>query len=283
MTRHTYVLLTMLWIGSGVAEATDHPPGYVLQETIAVPVNGSVVTSSTVLLPGVSYTIRASGTFSVGGNGDGLGDAEYANFSDPPGSLQDVCGPGSFGQDLGIGIDDTVNDGRKSPFWGTYSPTHEYAVGATGAGAPIGLNYHDCLYTDNRGSLTVEIFRQAALTVELNQAVYGCGETMIVTASLSPGFATGLTDVYVVVRLPNGAYASLRAGGGLVPGIAPFVSGFSWPSGNASSPPLRVELLRYTFTGVEPPGTYTWYSAGTTAGTLNLHGPLATQIFTFTP
>ena len=282
MTRHSYVLLTMLWIGSGVAEATDRPPGYVLQETIAVPVNGSVVTSSTVLLPGVTYTIRASGTFTVGGPGDGLGDAEYANFSDPPGSLQDVCGAGSFGEDLGIGINDTVNDARKSPYWGPYSPTHEYTAGVAGVGAPIRLNYHDCVYPDNRGSLTVEIFRQAGFTVELNQTVFRTGQTMVATACLSPGFASGTADAYVVLQLPTGAYYSLH-GGGLVPGIRPFTSGFGWPPGSAASPLLCLELLRYTFTGVEPPGTYTWYSAGTTTGTLNLHGPLATQIFTFTP
>lgn len=283
MTRPVCIAVIALLVTAAAAGATDRPPGYTLQETISVPVDGSVVMSATTLVTGARYKIRASGTFSVGGPGDGRGDAEYANFSNPPASLQDVCGAGSLGEDLGIGIDDPVIDGRKSPRWGAYSATHEYTIGAPGSGARIGLNYHDCVYGDNSGMLVVEIFRQAGLTVELNQPSFRTGQTMIVTVSLSPGYIAGTADAYVVVQAPNGAYFSPRLGGGLTPGVVPVVPSLAWPPAGASTDPIRVELLRYTFTGVEPAGTYTWYSAGTTPGTLSIAGPLATQAFVFLP
>jgi hypothetical protein len=282
MTRHLCIALTALLLGTGMAEATDHPPGYVLQETIIVPVDGSVVMSASTLAAGVSYKVRASGTFAVGGPGDGQGDAEYANFSNPPGSLQDACGAGSAGEDLGIGINDTVNDSKKFPGWGVYSATHQYTIDARGTGARIQLNYHDCVYQDNNGSLTVEIFRPAGLTVELNQTAFRTGQTMVVTASLTPGYIAGLADAYVVIQAPNGAYYSLTSGR-LVPGIVPFATGFAWPAAGPAPTVLRAELLRYRFTGAELPGTYTWYSAGAPAGTLNIAGPLAVQMFTFAP
>jgi hypothetical protein len=133
-------------------------PGYVLQETITVPVNGSLVSSTTVLKTGILYKIRASGTSNVGGLGDGLGDAEYANFSNPPSSLQDNCGGTPDGVDLGIGIDDSNNDNNKFPLWGNYEPNHVYTIDFAGQGSSISLNYHDCAYNDNSGSLTVEIW-----------------------------------------------------------------------------------------------------------------------------
>jgi hypothetical protein len=76
------------------SEAQSPPiPGFTLLETITVPVDGSSVVSNTPLDSGVTYRLRASGTFIVGGPGDHTGDAEYADFSNPPASLQDRCGP----------------------------------------------------------------------------------------------------------------------------------------------------------------------------------------------
>ena len=43
MTRLCCASLLTFLLGAGLAEATAHPPGYVLQETIIVPVDGSVV------------------------------------------------------------------------------------------------------------------------------------------------------------------------------------------------------------------------------------------------
>jgi len=158
------VVLLVLFLSAsnsviGIYTGDNVIPGYTLQETINVPVNGNLVSSTTVLDSGVTYKIQASGTFNVGGLGDGLGDAEYANFSNPPSSLQDNCGGTPDGVDLGIGINDTVNDNAKFPFWGGFESSHVYTIDFVGQGSSINLNYHDCAYTDNSGSLTVEVWR----------------------------------------------------------------------------------------------------------------------------
>jgi hypothetical protein len=132
-------------------------PGFELIEAVTVPVDGRPVTSNNSLALGKAYKLRASGTFPVGGPGDGLADAEYANFRNPPASLLNHCSDGS-GVDLGLGIDDSVNDGSKTPSWGSFEPTHVYVVEFVGKGAPIKINYHDCFSEDNSGSLKVEIF-----------------------------------------------------------------------------------------------------------------------------
>jgi len=141
---------------------THLTPSYILQETISVPVDGSSVTSSTLLDKGITYRIRASGTFRAGGPApgfDGLADAEYANFISPPSSLQNNCGGSPSDVDLGIGINDTVDDNNKFPSWGAYDPSHVYTIDFVGQGMSISLKYHDCNYWDNVGSLVVEIFR----------------------------------------------------------------------------------------------------------------------------
>jgi hypothetical protein len=144
------------------------PPGYVLKETISVPVDGSVVESQTSLSDGVDYWLRASGVFHTGGPGDGLADAEYADFTNPI----DHCPVG--GVDLGVGINDTVNDASKSPSWGAFEVGHDYVTTVAGEGAPISLDYHDCAYGDNVGALTVEIFGPAD-TIPVLPAV-DCGQ-----------------------------------------------------------------------------------------------------------
>lgn len=139
---------------------------YVVLETIEVPTNEIGVISTTVLENGVTYKIRASGTFPIGGPGDGLADAEYADFSNPPASLLDNCGNVETGVDLGIGINDEVIDNVKTPFWGPYDSTHVYTVEWIGAGEILSFNYHDCNVGDNSGSLTVEILKAEEDSVE---------------------------------------------------------------------------------------------------------------------
>ena len=128
---------------------TNPETGYVLQETVVMPVDGSSVESTTILKSGVLYKIKASGTFFVGGPGDGSGDAEYAQLEDPPSSLQDNCGWDPNDVDLGIGINDSINDDKKFPSWGNFESNHVYAIHFAGRGSSISLNYHDCGYGDN--------------------------------------------------------------------------------------------------------------------------------------
>jgi len=117
-------------VGMSVAvSATVPPPGFVLQETITVPTSpqGSSVTSTTNLLTGDSYKLRASGTFSVGSPCP-FADAEYANF-DAAGAgcpLEDITP--ADGTDLGVGVNSLPIGGAKSPTWGPYTTTHIYTI-----------------------------------------------------------------------------------------------------------------------------------------------------------
>lgn len=177
-------------------------PGYTLVETITVPIDGSSVVSTTPLESGVLYKLRASGTFFIGGPGDRMADAEYADFSNPPSSLLDNCPPPFSDVDLGIGINDAQNDSDKFPFWGEFSQTHVYIIDFEGLGAPISLNYHDCFYGDNTGSLTVEIFQPETLPCQACEITAGL---VAQTAQGLPG--TAITIPIEVRNAPNAADA----------------------------------------------------------------------------
>lgn len=121
----------------------------------------------------------------------------------------------------------------------------------------------------------IKALAASVLTVQVNGSSFRTGQTMTLTASLRAGSAPVLTDAYVVLRLPDGSFLSL-AGGGVVPGIVPIVTGLT-PFGGSGL------LLSHTFTGTEPPGSYTWMAALTQAGTLSLIGFINQQTFTFLP
>jgi hypothetical protein len=114
-----------------------------------------------------------------------------------------------------------------------------------------------------------------ALTTDLNDVEYGPGNVMEVTATLDPGPATGLADAYVVVELPNGQLMSWT-GSALVPGLVPIARGFV--PGPFQGVVAQVVIPRGT-----PPGRYTWLSALTASGTLNLLTPISETVFTVSP
>jgi hypothetical protein len=114
------------------------------------------------------------------------------------------------------------------------------------------------------------------LTLGLNQDSFRSGQTLTLTATLTPGSTTVTADAYVVVRLPDGSFLSLGLGGAVVPGIVPIARGlvpFSFSG----------ELLRYTFGAGEPPGSYTFIAGLTQPGTLAVIGGIDQRPFTFTP
>jgi hypothetical protein len=111
--------------------------------------------------------------------------------------------------------------------------------------------------------------------LQLNQTLFHPGDTMVLTAMLTPGTAPALVDAYVVIQLPDGTLLSLQPVGA-VQGIAPFATGFT-PA------PLSGTIFIYQFTGAEPPGLYSWFAALTQAGTLNVVGSIDQDSFTFSP
>jgi hypothetical protein len=111
------------------------------------------------------------------------------------------------------------------------------------------------------------------LSVVLNDAAFGPGQTMTVTARLTSIAPSRPVDAYIVVQLPNGFLLSLQMGGGLVPGLVPIASGFV---------PFQFtgDVAQYVVTGAEPSGEYQWLSALTEPGTLNVIGAIQTTTFT---
>ena len=115
---------------------------------------------------------------------------------------------------------------------------------------------------------------QAGLQLALNQTSFRPVQTIILTAALAPGTAPVAVDAYVVLELPAGILLSLQLDGQVVPGIVPIARGLT-PFAFSG------ELLRYTFTGTEPVGTYTWKAVLTQAGTGNIIGSIQELQFSF--
>lgn len=99
------------------------------------------------------------------------------------------------------------------------------------------------------------------------------------TARLAVSMATRLTvpavDLYVVLRLPDQSLLSLTPDG-FVAGIEPYAR-------NVSPLAIDRDLLSYSITGREAHGAYTWFTAVTTPGTLDVLGSLSRRGFTIGP
>lgn len=140
--------------GMGLDAGGDAGQSLTLLETVIVPTNGPVVVPNLVLEAGVTYVLRASGTFDITGAGT-LADAEYADFSNLPGSLLDSIS----GVDFGIAIDDSTIDMTRTPKWGAFDISHIYQINFDGTGNQISVNFHDANAGNNTGTLTLEIMR----------------------------------------------------------------------------------------------------------------------------
>lgn len=111
----------------------------------------------------------------------------------------------------------------------------------------------------------------SALTISLSVRNYSAGDVMAVRVSMTPG-APQPVDAYLVLRLPDGQLVSWTMNG-LVPGVVP----------------VARHVMPVSFSGVvanitiprgAQRGTYTWLSALTMAGTLNLVSDISEQQFT---
>jgi hypothetical protein len=114
------------------------------------------------------------------------------------------------------------------------------------------------------------------LELQLNQTTFAPGDTMVLTATLTPGLVAPPVDVYIAVQVPDGSLFSLQPVGGPVPGIAPVATGLT-------PIPIGGVVVTYQFTGAEPGGTWFWYAAMARNGGLKLVGGFQQLGFTFTP
>lgn len=141
-----------------ILKASNDTP---ILETLDIPTNGNQITSSISLDPAYAYRIKVIGTMIIGSEPpSGIGtiaDAEYAVNAE--GESFDQCRPIDGNTDLGIAINDNTIDTVKPPKWGPYNQYHLYEISLFGYNTPISLSYHDCAYSDNSGSLRIEISR----------------------------------------------------------------------------------------------------------------------------
>ncbi len=140
---------------AGEPDAAPPTPTYQIIETLTVAVNGSSTVSTTVLNSGETYRLRVSGTFIISTGNQWEADAEYFDFGNLPSSLQDTV----TGVDNGVAVDDTTVNSTRTPQWGAYQADHVYEIDFVGKGATISTNLHDGNYSNNTGSLTLDILR----------------------------------------------------------------------------------------------------------------------------
>jgi len=126
-----------------------------------------------------------------------------------------------------------------------------------------------------RGNIQFHRPAGPALSTDVNDVEYASGDVMDVSVSLDPGPVSTLADAYVVLELPDGQLLSWT-GSGLVPGLVPIARGFV-PS------PFQGAVAQLVIPRGAPAGRYTWLSALTAAGTLNLLTPISESVFTITP
>lgn len=139
------------------ADAAGLPDAaHVLVDTTTVPTDGSTVHSKAMLEAGVSYIVLASGTFIFAGSNE-LADSEYFSINGSAGP-KDIDTSNSL--DFGVAID-TPNIGlAKTPaHWGAYNADSIYSTELVGSGATISVTLFDCCYSDNIGTLQLQIFK----------------------------------------------------------------------------------------------------------------------------
>jgi len=119
-------------------------------------------------------------------------------------------------------------------------------------------------------------FHTSTLETEVNTGSLRGGQIMRLTAHLRRDrTAATAADAYVVLRFPSGQLMSWT-GAALVPGLVPLVRNFV---------PVDFDgtLLQLQVPPGTPPGLYTWLSALTDAGTLNLRSGISERAFTVVP
>ncbi|MGH7265988.1 MAG: hypothetical protein ACREMB_14260 [Candidatus Rokuibacteriota bacterium] len=122
-------------------------------------------------------------------------------------------------------------------------------------------------------------FIYAYALAALNQASFSTGQAMNVTVS---GNLTALSDVYLVILLPDGSFFSFGPGFAISPPNILVPLATALPALGSFGP---VTLLTHTFGGGEPAGAYQWAFVIAPSGVSPLASLIAVDLvgFTFTP
>jgi len=114
------------------------------------------------------------------------------------------------------------------------------------------------------------------LSLTLNQANFLPGNRLALWATTYPEDRSRLVDAYVQVQPPSGASLFVQADGSFTTDRRPLVS--NWPVR-----PFSGEIVRYTFRGGEPSGSYRLLGYFTEPGTSEIVGLPSQAAFTFSP
>jgi hypothetical protein len=151
------------------------------------------------------------------------------------------------------------------------------AGGEYSSGRVALIRLHDGALTGGEVvQLSQELHGLPSLTVVLNDTALVPGDALTLTATLVPGTTPGLVDAYILILLPGGGTVLSVVPTGVALGLVPLVS-------NVTPVAISAPVFGYTFTGLEPPGTYIVFVALTQAGTLNVLGAVQQAPFSFTP
>ena len=129
----------------------DAPPVWTTVDTLTVSCLGMTVTSTFVLQTGIMYKLHAFGECVTNTQNGSKGDPEYFGYN--VGQTYDTYA----GIDSGIAIDDPTPGATKNPRWGMFSAQHTYEVMWPGAGATVAAKFHSSDYSNNAGTLTLQI------------------------------------------------------------------------------------------------------------------------------
>ena len=114
--------------------------------SVSVPATGTMV-STPILIAGQRYRLRASGFWSSNATHgqDAFADFAFATPATPVTTFQGVR--------LGLEV-----DGGSPDFWGSYSTGHVYEREIVGQGRAVTLRCSDVVFTDNSGTVLVDVF-----------------------------------------------------------------------------------------------------------------------------
>jgi len=114
------------------------------------------------------------------------------------------------------------------------------------------------------------------VTLGLNSLSFATGSTLTLTGTTVAGVPPTNADIYLALQLPDGTLFVMQPGGTFGQTLVPVLS-------NIQVPDFTGSIFNYTFTGLEPSGTYTWFAALAQPGTFTVIGTLTQAGFTFAP
>lgn len=114
------------------------------------------------------------------------------------------------------------------------------------------------------------------LILGLNTTAFRRGDTLILTANVTPGPTTRTVDAYIAIKLPDGTLLFMQGDGSFTPTPQPIVR-------NWTVAPFSEQIFSYIFGDGVPGGAYTWLAAFTEPGTGNIIGSIVQTPFTFSP